>query len=72
FDIDQSLFEVTSAFGTVGLTTGITAALGPAPQLVLVALMYLGRLGPLTLGAALVLRERDLRFRYPKEQPIID
>ncbi|MEX1105538.1 MAG: potassium transporter TrkG [Ilumatobacteraceae bacterium] len=71
FDIDQSLFEVTSAFGTVGLTTGITAALGPAPQLVLVALMYLGRLGPLTLGAALVLRERDLRFRYPEEQPII-
>lgn len=71
FDIDRSLFEVTSAFSTTGLSTGITAALSAPAQLVLVGLMYLGRLGPLTLGAALVLRERHLRFRYPEEQPII-
>ena len=60
-----------SAFGTVGMSTGITATLPDPAKLVLVGLMYLGRLGPVTLGAALVLRERNLRFRYPEEQPII-
>jgi trk system potassium uptake protein TrkH len=70
-ELDQSFFEVTSAFGTVGLSTGITATLPDTAKLVLIGLMYLGRLGPVTLGAALVLRERNLRFRYPEEQPII-
>ena len=53
-----SLFEVTSAFGTVGLSTGITADLPTAGQFVLVALMFLGRLGPITLVTSLALRER--------------
>ncbi len=70
-DLDRALFEATSAFGTVGLSTGITASLPEPAQAVLIGLMYLGRLGPLTLGAALVLRERHLRFRYPEEQPIL-
>ncbi len=70
-DLDRSLFEATSAFGTVGLTTGITGGLPQPAQAVLIGLMYLGRLGPLTLGTALVLRERHLRFRYPEEQPIL-
>lgn len=70
-DLDRSLFEATSAFGTVGLSTGITAGLPQPAQAVLIGLMYLGRLGPLTLGTALVLRERHRRFRYPEEQPIL-
>ncbi len=70
-DLDRSLFEATSAFGTVGLSTGITASLPEPAQAVLVGLMYLGRLGPLTLGTALVMRERHLRYRYPEEQPIL-
>lgn len=66
-----SLFESTSAFGTVGLSTGSTGDL-PAPgRLVLVGLMLMGRLGPWTLGAALVLRRRRQLFRYPEEGPII-
>jgi potassium uptake TrkH family protein len=69
--VDRALFEAISAFGTVGLSTGITAQIGEASQLVLVGLMYLGRLGPLTLGAALVLRSRTRLYRYPEEQPII-
>jgi potassium uptake TrkH family protein len=69
--IDAALFEAISAFGTVGLSTGITAGLDESSQLVLVGLMYLGRLGPLTLGAALVLRSRTRLYRYPEEQPII-
>ncbi|HVM40462.1 MAG TPA: potassium transporter TrkG [Acidimicrobiia bacterium] len=71
FPLGRSLFEVTSAFGTVGLSTGITAALSSASQLVLVVLMFLGRLGPATLGTALVLRAHDRRYRFPEERPIV-
>lgn len=70
-DIGATLFEAASAFGTVGLSVGITPALGDGAQLVLVALMFVGRVGPLTLGTALVLRERDRLYRYPEERPII-
>jgi Trk-type K+ transport system membrane component len=71
FDLDKVLFEAVSAFGTVGLSAGITAALPPAAQLILVLLMFLGRLGPLTLGSALALRERRVAYELPKERPAI-
>jgi trk system potassium uptake protein len=71
FGHDRILFEVISAFATVGLSTGITAGLPPAGQVVLILLMFIGRLGPVTLGAALALRERPLLFEYPKERPLI-
>lgn len=64
-------FEVVSASATVGLSTGITAAVDAPGRALLVALMFAGRLGPATLGVALVLRERGQRFRYPEERPII-
>ena len=70
-DLDVLLFEVVSAFGTVGLSTGITASLPPAGQLILMLLMFLGRLGPLTLGTALVLRQRRVLYELPKERPVI-
>ena len=69
--IGPALFEALSAFGTVGLSTGITDDLGSPAQLVLVALMFLGRVGPITLFAALVLRERGRLYRLPHERPII-
>ncbi|MEV8266000.1 potassium transporter TrkG [Microbacterium sp. NPDC076911] len=69
--LDHSLFETVSAFGTVGLSTGITASLSPPGQLVLVALMFLGRLGPLTLGSAIALRDRRILYELPKERPAI-
>lgn len=50
---EQLLFEVASALGTVGLSTGITADLSAPGKAVLVALMFCGRLGPLVLGVAL-------------------
>ena len=65
------LFEVVSAFGTVGLSTGITAELSELGRLVLVALMFLGRTGPYTLAVALALRERRRLYRFPEERPII-
>jgi trk system potassium uptake protein TrkH len=65
------MFEAISALGTVGLSTGITGDLRPSAELVLVALMILGRVGPPTIFAALVLRERDRLYRHPEERPII-
>ncbi|HSJ92946.1 MAG TPA: potassium transporter TrkG [Gaiellaceae bacterium] len=66
-----TLFEAVSAFGTVGLSTGITADLSGIGKVALIALMFLGRTGPYTLFIALVLRERRRRFEYPEERPII-
>lgn len=71
FTLDQVLYEIVSAFATVGLSTGITADLSTPHQLVLVGLMFLGRLGPITLVTALALRHRDRLFRLPEERPII-
>ena len=70
-DLDQVLFEAVSAFATVGLSTGITASLPGAAQYVLIALMFAGRLGPVTVGAALALRDRRRLFRLPEERPIV-
>lgn len=71
FTLDQVLFEVVSAFATVGLSTGITAQLPTGGQFLLVALMFIGRLGPVTFASALALRERQILYAYPEEQPII-
>ncbi|MGV8880949.1 MAG: TrkH family potassium uptake protein [Rhodoglobus sp.] len=65
------LFETVSAFGTVGLSTGITADLPVAAQLLLCVLMFIGRLGPITFASALALREREVLYQLPKERPII-
>jgi Trk-type K+ transport system membrane component len=69
--LSQTLFEALSAFGTVGLSTGVTADFGTFGQWILIALMYLGRVGPHTLGVALALRERQRLYRFPEERPII-
>jgi trk system potassium uptake protein len=70
-DLSQALYEALSAFGTVGLSTGITPDLPDAGKLILVALMYLGRTGPYTLAVALALRERQRLYRFPEERPLI-
>lgn len=70
-NLDRALFETVSAFATVGLSTGITANLSDPAQLVLVILMFLGRLGPLTLGSAIALRHRRILYELPKERPAI-
>jgi trk system potassium uptake protein len=70
-DLDRVLFEVLSALGTVGLSTGITSELPAAGQVVLVVLMFVGRLGPLALASALALRERPRHYERPEERTII-
>jgi trk system potassium uptake protein len=64
-------FEAVSAFGTVGLSTGITAQLPDSGKAIIIFLMFAGRVGPVTLGAALIIRYRQQSFRYPQEDPII-
>ncbi|PMC62088.1 ATPase [Corynebacterium xerosis] len=71
FTSDQVLFEVVSAFATVGLSTGITAQLPVPAQLILVALMFAGRVGPLALATALAARSRGRLYDYPEERPFI-
>jgi trk system potassium uptake protein TrkH len=65
------MFEAVSAFGTVGLSTGITPTLAAGSKLVLIALMFVGRVGPLTLVLAIGPREQRGRFRYAEENVMV-
>jgi trk system potassium uptake protein TrkH len=65
------LFEAVSAFGTVGLSTGITAELPPTGQLIIIGLMFIGRVGTVTAATALALRSKQRPYRYPEERPIV-
>jgi potassium uptake TrkH family protein len=69
--LDAVLFESVSAFATVGLSTGITADLPGAGQLVLVVLMFVGRVGTITVASALALRATHRHYRFPEERPIV-
>lgn len=71
FPLTPALFEITSAFGTVGLSTGITGTIGASGHVLLVLVMLAGRVGPVTFVTALALRERVPAYRYPEERPII-
>jgi trk system potassium uptake protein TrkH len=68
FEFLDIMFEATSAFGTTGLTTGITADLGDPSLLLITVAMLVGRLGPLTLALALVQRQRATRRRLAEER----
>ena len=64
-------FEVTSALGTVGLSTGITPTLKPISQLVLVGCMFIGRVGPLVVAGSLIGQRRRLRYTLPKDSIMV-
>lgn len=65
------MFETVSAFSTAGLGTGVTAELPAGAQVVLILLMFVGRVGTLVSGSALALNTRHRRYRYPEERPIV-
>lgn len=65
------MFEATSAFGTVGLSTGITPYLSVTGKMVIVFLMFAGRVGPLTLALAIGSREIKSLYRYPETQVMV-
>lgn len=65
------LFEIISALGNTGLSTGITTDLTFTGKMVLILTMFIGRVGPLTIGAALVVREHKVLYKYPQEELFI-
>lgn len=69
--LEPVLFETISAFATVGLSVGITAQLPPSAQLVIIMLMFVGRVGTITVASALALKEKHVPYRYPEERPIV-
>ncbi|MGG0275763.1 TrkH family potassium uptake protein [Bacillus rhizoplanae] len=71
FPLMDLFVEVCSAFGTVGLSTGITAELTTVGKLVLIVLMFIGRIGILTFIFVIGGKERPLRYKYPKERIIV-
>ncbi len=62
------LFEVISAFGTVGLSTGITSSLSDIGQLLIIFTMFIGRVGPLTIALALGRSRYTALYRYSEER----
>jgi trk system potassium uptake protein TrkH len=71
FTMSDIFFETGSALGTVGLSTGITPSLTTAGKLIIIAVMLIGRLGPLTLLAALTFNLKPIRYNYPDEAIIV-
>lgn len=69
--MSEAMFDVTSAFATVGLSAVGTGNLPDSAQVLLIVLMFVGRLGPVTLVSALALRERHHRYRLPEGRPLI-
>ena len=67
----ELLFEVVSAFGTVGLSVGITPQLSSVGKLIIILVMFLGRLGPLSIAVALTGKETRSRFKYAEENVMI-
>lgn len=71
FAFETVVFEVVSAFATTGLSTGITPHLPPSGLALLTCLMFVGRVGTITVASVLALKERGSTFRYPEERPIV-
>ncbi len=68
FPFDRVILETVSAFGTVGLSTGITPDLSPWGKSIIVATMFIGRIGPLTIALALAQGQRRAIYRYSQER----
>ncbi|MEI2716963.1 MAG: potassium transporter TrkG [Candidatus Nanopelagicales bacterium] len=71
FPLQDLVLETVSAIATVGLSTGITYDMPVGGQAVLIVLMFVGRLGAMTLATALALRHRTLSYRLPEGRPIV-
>ena len=67
----EYLFEAVSAYGTVGLSMGITDDLSMLGKIMITMLMFLGRLGPLTLAIAMKVKTEPVRFRYMEDNVLV-
>jgi trk system potassium uptake protein TrkH len=70
-EMRRLLFETISAFGTVGLSTGITSSLSPTGRVLITIMMFIGRLGPLTMAYALMSNRKEARVKYSEEKILI-
>lgn len=69
---DELFFETISAFGTVGLSMGITPSLSFVGKVIITLLMFFGRVGPLTIFVAMVKKQEHYpKFRYPEDNVIV-
>jgi len=71
FNMSDIMFEAASALGTVGLTTGYTPYLTTIGKVIIILVMLIGRLGPLTLLAALTFNLKPVQYNYPEEAVIV-
>lgn len=67
----DALFETVSAFGTVGLSTGITGELSKISRVLITVTMFAGRVGPLTLAVAIGEKQRKGTYHYPTEKVMV-
>ncbi len=67
----QNLFEIVSALGNTGLSTGITASLSPVGKAALIVTMFIGRVGVLSIAFAFLTAPPKVLFRYPKEDVFV-
>lgn len=72
-EFKDTVYEVMSAMGTVGLTRGITSGLSVAGKLVIIVVMYIGRIGPVTLALALAMKRKgkEQSISLPEERILI-
>ncbi len=71
FPLDMIIFDVLSAVCTVGLSTGVTMDMHDPGKAMFAILMFIGRVGPVSMATALALRKAKRHFEYPKESPLI-
>jgi len=71
FDFIKLLFEAISAFGTVGLSTGITSSLSFNSKLIIIITMFFGRLGPLSLAISLIINRQPELIQYPEDRVMV-
>ncbi|MFD6698086.1 MULTISPECIES: TrkH family potassium uptake protein [unclassified Microbacterium] len=71
YPVEEVLFDVVSAFGTVGLSTGVTERLPDAATYILAATIFMGRVGTVTLAAAVAATSRTQLYSLPVERPIV-
>ncbi len=70
-ELRKVFFETASAFGTVGLSTGITSELSLLGRVIVIITMFMGRIGPLTLAIAIGQREYPVAYKYPEEKVMV-
>lgn len=70
-DMSRLLFETISAFGTVGLSANFTPELSPLGRVLITIMMFIGRLGPLTMAFALLNNRKEAKIRYAEEKILI-